>query len=336
MMKHRDDAIDILKGMLVFGMILSHVSGLISSYNGFPIKHIWLFTGLVTFSGFVFSFGYVCQLAYFGKDLKSSCQRMVLTALKPLIAFYISGVYWRMFIDKDLGIKTVLKILFLFDIPPFSEFLISFSLMILFSLLFFQPIQKITTNKALFWTLFGFLLLTPLIPYQAIHSSHLGLLIGTEDFPAFPVLQYFPIYLLGIYFAKHRLLQDQKVLVISISGFMAFIGFYFNQHQIPGRFPPSVLWILASLFLVYVYFWIARQLTEWHMIAKPLSTWGKNGLFYLLISNILIFTFRGAYAPIALTPLESVGITLLMLLTINFLTTIVAVPKPAIAPSQEQ
>lgn len=336
MIKRRDETIDVMKGMLVFGMIFSHMSGLISNYSGFPMRHIWLFTGLVTFSGFMFTFGYACQFAYFGKDLKSSYQRMLITALKPLIAFYISGIYWRSFVDKDFSLRMVLKILILRDIPPFSEFLISYSLIILTSVLLFKPIQKLVAQQRWFWLVFSLLLLTTFIPYQFISISQLGLLIGTDKFPTYPILQYFPIFLLGVYFAKHQVVQSRQVFIFSLSGFVAFIIFYLTQQQSPSRFPPSLLWILASIFLVYSYYLIARKLLQWRKITDLLITWGRNVLFYLLVSNILIFTFRGVYKPLALNPFESFGLTLLMILTVNFLTTIVAASKPTIAASQNQ
>jgi len=335
-MKRRDEAIDVMKGMLVFGMILSHVSGLLSSYNSFPMKHIWLFTGLITFSGFMFSFGYACQFAYFSKDLKTVSQRMLMTALKPLIAFYISGIYWRAFVDKDFSLRTVARILILKDIPPFSEFLVSFSLIILGSLILFNPIQKLVEHPKRFWFVFALLLLTTFIPYHWITVSQIGLLVGTDKFPTYPILQYSSVFLLGVYFAKHQILQNRWVFLSSLSGFIAFIVFQLQTQQAPSRFPPSLLWIIASIFLVYLYYLIAKKLTKLQRLTDLLSTWGKNVLFYLLISNILIFTFRGAYQPLNLNPLESFGITLLMLLTINFLTTIVSSSKPAIASSQKQ
>jgi len=335
-MKHRDQTVDVLKGMLVFGMVLSHVLGLMSSNDTFPIKHIWLLTGLVTFSGFVFSFGYACQLAYFGKDFHTSYRRMLMTALKLLVAFYISGIYWRAFVDKSLDFKTVAKILILRDIPPFSEFLVSFSLIILVSLLLFNPIQKITTHHKVFWATFLLLLLTTFIPYQWVTIGQVGLIIGTNQFPTYPVLQYFPIYLAGIYFAKHRIFTNKQFSVISVLGLIGFILHYVLKDQVPSRFPPSFLWIAASLFCVYVYYLAARYLSKWRFLAEILSGWGKNVLFYLLMSNIIIFTFRGAYDRLYLTLSASIGSTLLMLLMIHFFITIVSTQKQSATTSQRQ
>jgi fucose 4-O-acetylase-like acetyltransferase len=327
-MNQRNPTIDVLKGMLVFGMVLSHVASLISRYDGFPMKHIWLFTGLITFSGFVFSFGYVCQIAYFSKTLGIVYQRMLITALKPLIAFYISAIYWRAFVDKKLSFGAIADILLLNDIPPFSEFLVSFSLIILVSLLLFAPIQKVTASVNSFWIVFTLLLLTTLIPYSQITVSQLGLMIGTEKFPVYPVLQYFPIFLLGVYFARHKLIHDRKTALVSSLGIGSFLLIHFVNHQIPSRFPPSLCWIVASIFSVYLYYQIAQFLSKCHPVATLLGGWGKNVLFYLLMSNILIFTFRGAYEKVNLSPIGSFGLTLVMLFGINFLVTTISVPKP--------
>lgn len=336
MTNQRDETIDSLKGMLVFGMILSHVAGLVSRHTDLSVKVVWLLTALVTFSGFMFSFGYVCQLAYFSKDRVKVAPRMLMTALKPLIAFYISGIYWRAFVDQNLSLKGVLKILVLRDIPPFSEFLVSFSLVILVSLLLFHWIDTVTAKPSLFWSAFGLLLLMTFLPYDQIHLKPLVLFVGTTDFPTFPVLQYLPIFLLGAYFAKHQLQRDRITQILSIVGLVAFVVVYSLNRQLPSRFPPSALWILASLSGVYLYYLLAQTITRWPRVSTILSGWGKNVLFYLLISNILIFTFRGAYDPLDLNLLASLGLTLLMLVTIRFFTTIV-VPQPtAIAPSRNQ
>lgn len=316
-------------------MVLSHVSGLASSYSAFPIKLIWLLTGLVTFSGFMFSFGYACQLAYFSKGLRASYQRMLVTALKPLIAFYISGIYWRAFVDKGLSLNTLINILILRDIPPYSEFLISFSLMLLIALIFFKPIQKITDNQKLFEFIFVLLLLTTLIPCDLVQSSKLALIIGSKQFAAYPILPYLSIYLLGIYFAKHTFCHTQRLAFLSAVGLLGFIVFYFSGRQLPSRFPPSAIWILASIFFVYLYYLAAKRIVHWRSLAEVLSNWGRNVLFYLLVSNILIFTFRGSYSPLYLDPLASLGVTVLMLLTIHFLTTI-ATPRHSITPTQKQ
>jgi hypothetical protein len=42
---------------------------------------------LITFSGFVFSFGYVSQLAYYAKPFRQAAPRMALAAVKTLLAF---------------------------------------------------------------------------------------------------------------------------------------------------------------------------------------------------------------------------------------------------------
>lgn len=335
MIKQRDEAIDILKGMLVFGMIFSHVSGLMSSHSDFSTKLVWLFTGLITFSGFMFSFGYVCQLSYFSKDFTASAQRMLLTALKPLIAFYISAIYWRTFINKECSFSGIVHILLLSDIPPFSEFLISFSLIIIISLLLFNPIQTITANPIYFWSVFILTLFTTFIPYDWVQINQIGLLIGTNKFPTFPVLQYFPIFLLGVCAAKKPILEDRIVKMIALISIILFILFYRYKQELPGRFPPSFLWITASIFFIHIYYKLAQYLSKWRGVSTVFSMWGKNVLFYLVISNIFIFTFRGSYQPLNINLIESFGLTLLILFTISFLTTIVVPSKIIIKPSQE-
>jgi len=69
--KNRDYSLDVLKGLLVFGMIYSHVMGDFDTHPLFSIK--WFLIALIniiTFPGFMFCFGYAYQITYFCNDFK--------------------------------------------------------------------------------------------------------------------------------------------------------------------------------------------------------------------------------------------------------------------------
>jgi len=129
----RDYSIDYFKGLLVIGMVYTHVLQFFSNNELFPsVVYITQYFNLITFAGFVFSFGYVCQLAYYRKDLRQVFMSMLITGLKILIAFYISGVSFQVFVgDQSLNMKTILPVILLQVIPGWSEFLVSFALIIL-------------------------------------------------------------------------------------------------------------------------------------------------------------------------------------------------------------
>ncbi len=69
-MRNRDTSIDTMKSILIIFMILAHI------IQFFPVwwwktEHISNYVNLTTFSGFMFTFGYVCYKAYIGKEMDS-------------------------------------------------------------------------------------------------------------------------------------------------------------------------------------------------------------------------------------------------------------------------
>src|SRR5690625_5037399 len=185
----RDDSIDYLKGILVIGMVYTHVLQFFSHGDFFPsIFYITEFFNLITFSGFVFCFGYVCQLAYYRKSFTQVFKNMFMTGLKVLIAFYISGIAFLIFVENQpMRMETIELVILFRSIPGWSEFLISFALIILIGLLLFNVVVWISNRLIIFWTTIILLLATTFINYDLIHSTYIALFIGTIHFPTFPV-----------------------------------------------------------------------------------------------------------------------------------------------------
>ena len=144
--QERDTGIDILKGFLVLGMILGHAISL--WHVSFPGKdYVQLILDLVAFSGFMFCFGYVTQLSYFGRDFVSY-KRIFGTIYRPLIAFYILAVFFEIANQKQLlGWQDYLNILLLQQLPSFTEFLPAFSLTLLVSRALAKPLRWLVQSR---------------------------------------------------------------------------------------------------------------------------------------------------------------------------------------------
>lgn len=295
-MQERDIKIDIFKGLLVLGMIYCHV---LQFFCNLSVDHsaqiITSVINIITFSGFIFCFGYSTRIAYLSKEFMKVYPRILNTAFKTLIAFYISGIGFRVLVDKrPLNFETAIKVITLTDIPGWSEFLISFTLYILLAAVLFKPIKLLLENKLVFWTIFGLLFLTTLIPYEMIQMPQIGLLIGTKRFAAFPVLQYMPFYLLGMYFQKYKIGFDFKFL----TGAFVFTGaavINMVQHggELPGRFPPTAFWLFLSMLLLYLYFLVSIRLARINAVVGILQPIGSNTMTYILLSNLFIFALAG-------------------------------------------
>lgn len=320
--KPRERAIDLFKGLLVIGMVYCHTLQFFSDPQVYPNGQTVIdIVNLITFSGFVFGFGYVSQLAYYAKPFRQAAPRMLLTALKTLIGFYVSGIAYRLFIDgRRLSWDNIRPILTINDMPGWSEFLVSFTYLMLAGLVLFVPLRCLAERRWLGFAAAGALLLTTLIPYGSIHGMKLGPLIGTRDFASFPVLQYFPYYLIGMLFARYRIGWNWKVLVGAAAATGAFLWKWLSAEDrvLPERFPPSVWWIVGPALLLYGYYLLARQMERVPRPFAPIEALGRNVLWYLVLSNVLIFALKSNQPDTLVSALDGLWMALVFLAVVSF------------------
>ncbi|WP_197485390.1 hypothetical protein [Sporosarcina psychrophila] len=255
---------------------------------------------------------------------------MLFTGLKTLVAFYISGLAFQVFIgDQPLNMDTIMPIILLQVIPGWSEFLVSFALIIFIGLVLFHVIIWISGRPIIFWSITSLLYVTTWIDYGQFDSTYIGLLVGTTKFPTFPVLQYIPFYLIGIYFAKYRIEFQWKYLIISILGTTP-LYFYLmtNNFQLPERFPPSMYWIIGPVFFLYLYYVLSKFLEKRVKGPGILQIMGENVLFYLIISNVFIFSLDSKLHLFIIGPWKGLFFTISLLMVITYLINITsAKPK---------
>jgi hypothetical protein len=136
---------------------------------------------------------------------------------------------------------------------------------------------------------------------------------------SFPILQYFPLYLLGMYAARHNL---RPHVLIGLAGIAAF---YIYDHFVAAasRFPPDVIWIAGSAFFTIAWYAAARFLNRAELAARLLIPIGQNALFYLLTSNILVFAASGPLRKSQPGLTASLAIGICILGVIYFMTLIV-------------
>lgn len=148
--KHkRDLTLDFMKTMLVIGMITAHVFQLCYSGDSKFVSVFSLYINMVTFSSFMFCFGCSSQLAYIGRfeDRKCIKNKLLKNFIRLLVSFYISGYAYLVFIENNTSILDFLKVLFLWKIPGYSEFLLSFAMINMVIYIFYFKLRDISVNK---------------------------------------------------------------------------------------------------------------------------------------------------------------------------------------------
>ena len=311
-------------------MILCHCLLLLPSALSRWYSVFVTYINLITFSGFVFSFGYIYNKAYFLKTETLSCKYLKSNA-KTLLAFYISGFFYRLLVypGRWLTPKEYVDLLVLGDIPGFSEFLISFFLFSMMFFIFYKPIKNYILCNNL---LFVFCVLTSLaltfLPYQIFWINQVGLLFGSTRFCAFPVFQYSSFFLIGMYFSKYKVIFNIKIFMISLLATVTFFLYVLIHHDFPGRFPPSIWWILGCWFFIYLYYLFAKFLANGSKLINMLNIIGENTLLYLVISNICIFALKRSGS---LEPSKSIIVGILLIAMIYFFVSIIRKPSTQIA-----
>lgn len=297
----REKSIDLLKAILVLLMILAHTFQLIMRTDITPIdknNRLMIYINLISFSGFLFCFGYSTYIAYLCKDKKEIKLKLVKNIIRLLFAFYISGVSYYIIVMKGLNIFKISEIFLLLYIPNFSEFLASFMILNLFILIFFDYLKKILENKKIFITCIIISLILTFIPYSFMKHSWLSLIIGKNGI-CFPILQYMSLFLFGMYFAKYKPRFRISTMLFILIAFIIFEIGVSNNWNLVGRFPPKILWIVGSYFFVYMLYYssvyICKRYEESNFLSFILFI-GRNTLIFLITSNLILFIFH-RYIP---------------------------------------
>lgn len=289
--KNRDRTIDLFKSILVVGMISAHV---FQFFNGVSNKIIWLYSqyiNMITFSGFLFCFGYSCNLVYMNKKKGEIKVKFKKNCIRLLCAFYISGLAYRFIVtDAEMGTYNLMKIILLWDIPGYSEFLLSFFIINILTYLFFNPIKRLLKSKYIIVVIIVALLST-FIPYNFISINQIGLIIGSTRFSAFPIIQYSIFYLFGMYFQKNKIKFNLRFFVVALICSGTTIVYYLIKGELPSRFPPSIFWILGPMIYIYIYIYylLCMRITRKYKISKSIYIFGENTLYFLVSSNLIIF-----------------------------------------------
>lgn len=310
---NRDRTIDLFKVLLVIGMICSHSIGMLGIQSELS-NNFSTFINLITFSGFLFCFGYVVNIAYLKKEKQEVSKKLIRNFLEILVVFYISAISYEILILKDYSIGELIKILVLYKLPTLSEFLASFAILNIVTLIFFNQFKYIIHEKKYFIIVLIISLFTTFIPYKIVKINEIGLLIGSTKFYSFPILQYLSYYIIGMYFEENKIKFNFKYFMVSIICSFMFILYVFVYKKIPLRFPPSMLWILGASMFLYVYYIFSMYVVSKVKISKKIYFIGENTLYFLLSSNVILFIIKSLNLATKLNFISSIIIGLLIII----------------------
>jgi len=289
--------IDIFKGILVIFMVYAHCIQffILRAGRGDAVAYLLSdYINLTTFSGFMFSFGFVCWHAYINKA--HVYKRLGVNIAKTLAAFYISSFAYFIFIASISADRFPwLDLLLVRRLAGWSEFILSFAAVMLLVLVFHKLMQK--AGRYLPFIIVAVAVVATLLPLR-VSDPLIATFIGRPPFATFPVLPYGIFFAGGLWVAQHGVRFSKILLAICIAGLLYFAGHLFISGGLPSRFPVSLAWMAGSMLFVYLYYLLSFCLSE-TKIGGVLQNIGSNSLFYLLMSNIFIFAVTGVSFPMA-------------------------------------
>lgn len=307
----RNISIDVLKGWLVSTMILAHTIQLFGSFTmtDFLTSN---YIGLTAYSTFLLCFGYTTQLSYFNAP-EVNKQKILRTVLRILFAYYLSAISYEIFLGERSNDPSLYgSILSLSHIPFYSEFLLGFCLTLILAWLLNSPLKWLQSEPYLFFTTLVLLPFSTFIPYGWVSSTQIGLWIGAppEVSLTFPVLQYFPFFLIGRYLASEKVTPGKWWVSASIGGVLLFL-LYFLLDGLPRRFPPDLAWILGAIPLAILGFVVSEKAAQITIIRRIFTPIGANSLFFLLLSNFLLFALKAEFIEVTFPPILSLLFTII-------------------------
>jgi uncharacterized membrane protein len=279
----RSVTIDILRTIAVVLMILTHVTALVFNFEGGEILQLLsLAGGTLCFTFFLLLSGVGLYFSYVKKtdpeEITFKRHGLFIRSVEILIVYYIVASFSMFVLEQGFfgspsseWIRDFLRIAAFQRFPDFTEFLITLSIVMFISIFlkgFFDWISKSlvsTTVISVVAYLMGFFLYEVEFEYEPLNYVK-GVFAGFSDLHLFPLLQYFGIFIFGIYIGRKILSKAadrKKYLDLGFVGLMCVIFYgissYFTFYEsstssvlidasvYSGRFPPSAPFLALGL-----------------------------------------------------------------------------------------
>jgi hypothetical protein len=281
--------LDLMKTLLVIGMIGAHVIQLIT-FRARPEAAMFAeYANLVSFSGFLFAFGIGLGLPK-PEGRQRSLWRQLRPSLLLLLAVYASSFAFALLVErKPLNAQLITDVLTMQRLFGWSEFLATFFILSLLTLVARPALLAIGRNPWLLLVATAACLATTFYTSGAIVPL-LPTLVSHTGFANFPLLPYLPWFLVGIWYGSHPVRAWHFIPALAITGYLYWVTL--QTGQFPNRFPPTILWIAGPAALLLGYLALCRFIAARIGIPSLLLTPGRHVLSFLVLSNIGFFATR--------------------------------------------
>lgn len=319
--KNRFAIFDRIRGVAVLLMIASHSIDFFYQGDELVAKLIRWFGATVAFSMFLFVSGAVSYIAYLKHthdrdEWHSKQAHLFVRIINLLLVYYLIAAAGNFKNILSLQVSQlpiqILKIITFVEVPAYSEFLLPLIVFSLLILLFGKFFKHIASRPVLILTLgmacyvLGAILATN--DFSNLLDYYKAIFFGANDWYRFPIFQYAPVFLFGIYFGYLRDKDTFKelfsniVLCFVIVSFSLFLIISQNWTILIGkpnvyveRWPPSISFLLIGLVFIFtllMLFQMSRAILKNGFGKGMLVFIGEHALLYYVYHILLLYAYR--------------------------------------------
>jgi hypothetical protein len=317
-------ALDIVRGGAIVLMLITHSAELLASPR-FPWHQVAVLGNLTCYTAFLFVMGTACAVAYLQQDRldEATRGRLLRRTARILLAYYGAGLVLTIALNTGVGFQAIftagLRILTLRTQVAFTEFLLPLALYGLsiwplwrtYRWILVHPARPLLVGGAAYTV--GLLAFRLLGPFSAV--SWAPLLIGGGN--SFPLLQYLPVFLLGLWVGKEFVVNERERLsrrLLWAGCILLILAFPFAASPALGsiaafdqRFPPSVGFLVlgsgAVLIALTGAFHLPDQSAALAVVGASLTWLGRRPLTLLLCHYVVLIVCILIFRALDLHPL---------------------------------
>lgn len=281
----RDHHLDIVKGLAVISMSFVHVNIFFLNQHNFILDNITKWGAISCFSAFLLISGILVGKSI-SKGKKPNWFKIIKRTSFIYIVYLIIGLLSWYVAEGSLTISEIDNIIILRELPLLSEYLVNFLILSLLFKIGYGCFKKV--SKSIVFTILlsiGIYLLG-----QYLYSIQLldnvwfkGLFVGIGDYHYFPLFQYLPVYLLGVYLGRKG--NDKYYIFAFISVLVGYVMFKLFNISFWRRFPPSPLFLLESLLLPLSILALLKAFKIKFRVTL-IELYAKNSLLALLVLTV--------------------------------------------------
>lgn len=308
--------IDLLRGLFILLMLVSHSIFFFHAKSNQLLTTINWFGAFISFTGLLLASGAAGYIAYihYRHPTQNIVRRLSRRIFSYLIWYYLLSVFASS-VNSGFSSISLVQIITFRKLVPFTEFVVT---LLIFALLK-VPLRKLynllSGSLPLTFLAMSVSLLTAAFLRTAdfLPAAYKLLLIGDQGSYSFPLLQYFPIYLLGINLGKtfwesksdkHKITKCLKLTLlfffITLSSILFFNNQFTSQANLLNRWPPSFTFLSGSLtvsLLILSLTLIADSLSKLPFLRILLLILGQNAFAVYFSHTFLLYFFKLSSFP---------------------------------------